>query len=194
VRRFNFYLYSDFVTESIKMQKNPEVTVRSRGVMEKCTYCVQRISAAKIESEKQDRPVRDGEIQTACQQSCPSQAIVFGNINDKESRVAKLKAEELNYSLLGDLNTRRARRTWRRCAIQIRRCHDICKLVGQDCILQADFQIGLRQRSLHRQRPIENRPAGYNPAPQAQVQAVDHGAHQANRGTLHRRAAARRGH
>ncbi len=88
------------------MQKNPEVTVRSRGVMEKCTYCVQRISAAKIEAEKQDRPVRDGEIQTACQQSCPSQAIVFGNINDKGSRVAKLKAEELNYSLLGDLNTR----------------------------------------------------------------------------------------
>jgi len=106
VRRFNFFLYSDFVTESIKMQKNPEVTVRSRGVMEKCSYCVQRISAAKIESEKQDRPVRDGEIQTACQQSCPSQAIVFGNINDKESPVAKLKAEELNYSLLGNLNTR----------------------------------------------------------------------------------------
>jgi molybdopterin-containing oxidoreductase family iron-sulfur binding subunit len=88
------------------MQKNPDVTVRSRGVMEKCTYCVQRINSAKIESEKQDRPVRDGEIQTACQQSCPSQAIEFGNINDKQSRVAKLKAEELNYSLLGELNTR----------------------------------------------------------------------------------------
>ena len=74
--------------------------------MEKCTYCVQRINEAKIESEKQDRPVRDGEIVTACQQSCPSQAIVFGDINDKESRVAKLKAQDLNYSLLGDLNTR----------------------------------------------------------------------------------------
>jgi MoCo/4Fe-4S cofactor protein with predicted Tat translocation signal len=106
VRRFNFFLYSDFVTESVKLQKNPDVTVRSRGVMEKCTYCVQRINAAKIEAEKQDRPVRDGEIQTACQQSCPSQAIEFGNINDKGSRVAKLKAEELNYSLLGELNTR----------------------------------------------------------------------------------------
>ncbi len=106
VRRFNFFLYSDFVTESVKMQKNPDVTVRSRGVMEKCSYCVQRINYAKIESEKEDRPVRDGEIQTACQQSCPSQAIEFGNINDKDSRVAKLKAEELNYSLLGELNTR----------------------------------------------------------------------------------------
>src|SRR5205823_875695 len=105
VRRFNFFLYSDFVTESLKMQKNPDVTVRSRGVMEKCSYCVQRINSAKIEAEKQDRPVRDGEIQTACQQSCPSQAIEFGNVNDKESRVARLKAEERNYSLLGELNT-----------------------------------------------------------------------------------------
>ncbi len=106
VRRFNFFLYSDFVTEISKLQKNPDVTVRSRGVMEKCTYCVQRINEAKITAEKQDRPVRDGEIVTACQQSCPSQAIVFGDINDKQSRVAKLKAQDLNYSLLGDLNTR----------------------------------------------------------------------------------------
>jgi MoCo/4Fe-4S cofactor protein with predicted Tat translocation signal len=106
VRRFNFLLYSDFETESVKMQKNPDVTVRSRGVMEKCTYCVQRINEAKIDAEKQDRTVRDGDIVTACQQSCPSQAIVFGNINDKDSRVAKWKAQELNYSLLGDLNTR----------------------------------------------------------------------------------------
>jgi molybdopterin-containing oxidoreductase family iron-sulfur binding subunit len=106
VRRFNFLLYSDWETESLKLQKNPDVTVRSRGVMEKCTYCVQRINEAKIDAEKEDRPVRDGEIVTACQQSCPSQAIIFGNINDKESRVAKWKAQELNYSLLGDLNTR----------------------------------------------------------------------------------------
>ncbi|MEO7650711.1 MAG: 4Fe-4S dicluster domain-containing protein, partial [Bryobacteraceae bacterium] len=106
VRRFNFLLYSDFVTESLKMQKNPDVTVRSRGVMEKCSFCVQRINRVKIEAEKQDRDVRDGEIVTACQQSCPSQAIEFGNINDKESRVSKLKAEELNYSLLAELNTR----------------------------------------------------------------------------------------
>ena len=106
VRRFNFYLFSDFETPSLKLVRNPDVTVRSRGVMEKCTYCVQRINAAKIDAEKADRTVRDGEIQTACQASCPTDAIVFGNINDKASRVAKLKANERNYSLLADLNTR----------------------------------------------------------------------------------------
>ena len=106
VRRFNFFLYSDFHTPSLKLQRNPDVTVRSRGVMEKCTYCVQRINRAKIESEKEDRKVRDGEIQTACQATCPTEAIVFGNINDPNSRVAKLKAEKTNYGLLADLNTR----------------------------------------------------------------------------------------
>src|SRR5258705_12186725 len=106
VRRFNFLLYQDWNTPSLKLGRNPDVTVRSRGVMEKCTYCVQRINAAKISAEKEDRPVRDGEITTACQQACPAEAIVFGNLNDPGSRVTKLKAEERNYSLLGELNTR----------------------------------------------------------------------------------------
>jgi Fe-S-cluster-containing dehydrogenase component len=106
VRRFNFLLYGDFETSSLKLMRNPDVTVRSRGVMEKCTYCVQRINTVKIEAEKADRPVRDGEIVTACEAVCPAQAIVFGNINDPTSRVAKLKADKLNYGLLAELNTR----------------------------------------------------------------------------------------
>ena len=106
VRRFNFFQYADFTTPSLKLLHNPDVTVRSRGVMEKCTYCVQRINRAKIEAEKEDRKVRDGEILTACQQACPTQAIVFGDINDPNSRVSKLKARSLNYSLLADLNTK----------------------------------------------------------------------------------------
>jgi molybdopterin-containing oxidoreductase family iron-sulfur binding subunit len=106
VRRFNFLAYADFDTPSLKLLHNPNVTVRSRGVMEKCTYCVQRINAAKITAENEDPPVPDGAIRTACQQACPTQAIVFGNINDPESRVAKLKADPRNYGLLTDLNTR----------------------------------------------------------------------------------------
>lgn len=106
VRRFNFFLYSDWETQSLYGMRNPDVTVRSRGVMEKCTYCLQRISAAKIKSEEENRYVRDGEIVTACQQACPAQAIVFGNINDKTSRVAQWKAEQRNYGLLEVLNTR----------------------------------------------------------------------------------------
>jgi molybdopterin-containing oxidoreductase family iron-sulfur binding subunit len=106
VRRFNFLLFSDFETESLKLLRNPDVTVRSRGVMEKCSYCVQRISAAKIEADKENRPIRDGEIQTACQQACPASAITFGNINDKGSKVAKLQADERSYQVLADLNTR----------------------------------------------------------------------------------------
>jgi molybdopterin-containing oxidoreductase family iron-sulfur binding subunit len=105
VRRFNFLLYSDFKTPSLKLLRNPDVTVRSRGVMEKCTYCVQRINAARIEAKKADRDIREGEIITACQQVCPAQAITFGNINDPNSRVAQLKASKLNYGLLTDLNT-----------------------------------------------------------------------------------------
>ncbi|MCS7157933.1 MAG: TAT-variant-translocated molybdopterin oxidoreductase [Blastocatellia bacterium] len=106
VRRFNFRLYADWTTETLKMQRNPDVTVRSRGVMEKCTYCVQRINAARIEAKKQERTIRDGEILTACQQACPTEAIIFGNLNDPESRVARLKAHVLNYGILTELNTR----------------------------------------------------------------------------------------
>ena len=106
VRRFNFLLYSDWYTESLKLQRNPDVTVRSRGVMEKCTYCVQRIREAEIHSRNEDRFISDGEIQTACQQACPTKAIVFGDINNRSNRVAQLKAEKLNYSLLAELNTR----------------------------------------------------------------------------------------
>ncbi|HEX7879989.1 MAG TPA: TAT-variant-translocated molybdopterin oxidoreductase [Candidatus Eisenbacteria bacterium] len=106
VRRFNFLHYSDPKTPQMKLLNNPDVTVRSRGVMEKCTYCVQRINAARIEAHKVNRPIRDGEIVTACQQACPAEAITFGDINDPNSRVAKLKADTLNYGILTDLNTR----------------------------------------------------------------------------------------
>jgi molybdopterin-containing oxidoreductase family iron-sulfur binding subunit len=106
VRRFNFLRFQDWETPSFKLLRNPEVTVRSRGVMEKCTYCVQRINNARIEAENQNRPIADGEIVTACESACPAQAIVFGNANDKNSRVAKLKAQTRSYSILGELNTR----------------------------------------------------------------------------------------
>jgi Fe-S-cluster-containing dehydrogenase component len=88
------------------MARNPDVTVRSRGVMEKCTYCVQRINAARIQSKLEDRRIKDGEVETACQTACPTQAIVFGDLNDPQSRVAKLKKEPREYGLLEDLNTR----------------------------------------------------------------------------------------
>jgi molybdopterin-containing oxidoreductase family iron-sulfur binding subunit len=106
VRRFNFLLYQDWNTPQFKLQRNPDVTVRSRGVMEKCNYCVQRINAARIQSKREDRAIRDGEILTACQAVCPTSAIVFGNINDPNSRVAKLKASPRNYTMLEDINTR----------------------------------------------------------------------------------------
>jgi molybdopterin-containing oxidoreductase family iron-sulfur binding subunit len=104
VRRFNFLLYQDFTTPQYQIMRNPEVSVRSRGVMEKCTYCVQRIQNAKITSEVEGREVRDGEVLTACQSVCPTNAITFGNQNDPNSAVAKAKKEERNYGLLPDLN------------------------------------------------------------------------------------------
>ncbi|HWR14307.1 MAG TPA: TAT-variant-translocated molybdopterin oxidoreductase [Terriglobales bacterium] len=106
VRRFNFLLFQDWTTPQLKMMRNPEVTVRSRGVMEKCTYCVQRITNGRIVAERDDRRVRDGDVLTACQQVCPTDAIIFGDINDPNSRVAKLKADPRTYGVLEDLNTR----------------------------------------------------------------------------------------
>ena len=106
VRRFNFLQYADYDTPSLKLLHNPDVTVRTRGVMEKCTYCVQRITAARIAAEKADRPIRDGEVITACQAACPTQAIVFGNVNDPQSQVAQMQASPLNYGLLAELGTR----------------------------------------------------------------------------------------
>ena len=106
VRRFNFTLYQDWYTPSLQGARNPDVTIRSRGVMEKCTYCVQRISQARIEAKKEDREIRDGDVLTACQATCPSQAIVCGDINDPKSKVAQLKAQQRNYGLLEELNTR----------------------------------------------------------------------------------------
>jgi molybdopterin-containing oxidoreductase family iron-sulfur binding subunit len=106
VRRFNFLLYSDFDTPSLKLGRNPDVTVRSRGVMEKCTYCVQRINHARVAAKLEDRQIRDGEVVSACQAACPTEAIVFGNLNDPNSRVSKMKASTLNYGLLEELNTR----------------------------------------------------------------------------------------
>jgi molybdopterin-containing oxidoreductase family iron-sulfur binding subunit len=111
VRRFNFLLFQDWETPQYKMMRNPDVSVRSRGVMEKCTYCVQRINERKIDAEtasvREGKAVKVGdELQTACQQSCPAGAIIFGNLNDPNSKVSKLKAQSRNYSLLGELNTR----------------------------------------------------------------------------------------
>ena len=109
MRRFNFLLYSDVYDwddQTLALMHNPDVSVRSRGVMEKCSYCNQRIQAVKIEADKQNREIRDGEIQTACQQACPTHAIVFGNINDRNSEVAKIKTDARTYGVLADINTR----------------------------------------------------------------------------------------
>jgi molybdopterin-containing oxidoreductase family iron-sulfur binding subunit len=105
VRRFNFLEYNNGLSPSLKLVKNPDVTVRSRGVMEKCTYCIQRINSARINAELEQRKIRDGEIVPACAQVCPAEAITFGDMNDPRSRLMRLKRSPLNYWMLGELNT-----------------------------------------------------------------------------------------
>ncbi|MGE0717103.1 MAG: 4Fe-4S dicluster domain-containing protein, partial [Alphaproteobacteria bacterium] len=106
VRRFNWFDYSADDPPEMRAARNPEVTVRSRGVMEKCTYCIQRISEARIAAKKEGRALRDGDVVTACQQACPTQAIVFGDVTDAESSVSRWKASARNYRLLPEANTR----------------------------------------------------------------------------------------
>jgi len=106
VRRFNFFSYASSQTVRREMLNNPEVTVRTRGVVEKCTYCVQRVSSARIRAEREGRKVRDAEILTACQAACPAGAILFGDLNDPGSRIRRLASDPRAYRLLEELNTR----------------------------------------------------------------------------------------
>jgi molybdopterin-containing oxidoreductase family iron-sulfur binding subunit len=106
VRRFNFFNYVKNVPETEKMAFNPEVTVRGRGVMEKCSFCVQRIEAVKIAAKNDRRPIKDGDVVPACAQTCPTQAIVFGDLKDAASRVSKLREDRRSYPVLGELNTK----------------------------------------------------------------------------------------
>ncbi|MDC0292558.1 TAT-variant-translocated molybdopterin oxidoreductase [Candidatus Binatia bacterium] len=106
VRRFNFYLNPDWDEETLALQRNPDVTVRSRGVMEKCTYCIQRVNESRSKAKNEGREIADGDIKTACQQVCPAEAITFGDINDPESAVSKQRANDRNYGVLAELNTR----------------------------------------------------------------------------------------
>ncbi len=106
VRRFNFFNFTKDTPDILKLAMNPDVTVRARGVMEKCTYCTQRINRVKIDAKLAGREIRDGDVKTACQQACPASAIEFGNIRDQSSRVVKAKADPRNYALLEELNTK----------------------------------------------------------------------------------------
>jgi molybdopterin-containing oxidoreductase family iron-sulfur binding subunit len=106
VRRFNFFNFTKDTPETLKLAMNPDVTVRARGVMEKCTYCTQRINRVKIDARLAGRELRDGDVKTACQQACPASAIEFGDLRDPSSRVAKAKADPRNYALLEELNTK----------------------------------------------------------------------------------------
>jgi MoCo/4Fe-4S cofactor protein with predicted Tat translocation signal len=106
VRRFNFFNFTKDTPESLKLLQNPDVTVRARGVMEKCTYCTQRINAAKLDAKLAHRELKDGDVVTACAQACPAGAITFGDLMDKESRVVKAKQDPRNYALLAELNSK----------------------------------------------------------------------------------------
>lgn len=108
VRRFNWfdYNYEQPLTSAQSLAHNPEVTVRSRGVMEKCLYCMQRITKSRIQAQIEGRRIADGEVRTACQEACPTQAILFGDLNDPEAQVNRRKDSPLNYDMLVELNTR----------------------------------------------------------------------------------------
>ena len=106
VRRFNFFNYHKHLEQLAALQLNPDVTVRSRGVMEKCTYCVQRIEAARIQARNERRPIADGEVVPACAQTCPTRAITFGNLNDPSSAISRLRDNNRAYAMLAELNIR----------------------------------------------------------------------------------------
>jgi molybdopterin-containing oxidoreductase family iron-sulfur binding subunit len=106
VRRFNFFNFTKDTPQALRLAMNPDVTVRARGVMEKCTFCTQRLTRARIDARLHGREIRDGDAKTACQQACPAEAIQFGDLADLESKVTKARAGDRTYALLGELNAR----------------------------------------------------------------------------------------